>query len=139
MGTSGFAAKVVEHLDPVLAPRGFPAQGYGEHDSSVLFHCDGPNVEGALERYPSWRQPLADSYGGQPMPCLDLWVQQDGRTRSWSLEIFNRDVATAAGPEAMRRLEDLKNGSVDDWAAQLADVFEIYFTQLETDRGHSRA
>lgn len=139
LGTSGFAAKVVEHLEPVLAPRGFPPQGHGEDDSSVLFHCDGPDVGAALQRYPSWRQPLAASYGSQPIPCLDLWVQQDGDTRSWSLEIFTGDVAAAAGPDAMRRLEQLQDGSVEDWVAQLADVLEIYFTQLETERGHPPA
>lgn len=133
MDHQDFAATVVRHLEPVLGPRGFPSQRHEGHANSVLFHCDGPNVEHALDRHPRWRDPLRESYGNLAIPCLDLWVTHEDGTRSWSFEVFDRDVAAAAGPEAMRRLEDLQAAPVDEWAAQLATVLDAYFTEVEGD------
>lgn len=133
MDRPGFAVEVIEYLEPVLAPRGFPSQGPGANDDSVLFHCDGPEVDAVLDRHPAWREPLRESYGGGAIPCLDLWVQQDDRTRSWSFEVFDDDVAAAAGPEAMQRLQALQEAPVDEWAAQLAHILDAYFSALETD------
>lgn len=42
-----FTATVIAHLDPVLAPRGFPADHRQQPDPlAVLFHCDGPELAG---------------------------------------------------------------------------------------------
>lgn len=135
----GFAATVVEHLDPVLAPRGFPSQAPGANDDAVLFHCDGPDVDDVLDRYPAWREPLRESYGSQPIHCLDLWVQRDDRARSWSFESFDGDVAAAAGPEAMQRLDELQDAALHEWAAQLAYVLDVYFSGLEAGRAQPNA
>ena len=128
MGDQPFTDVVLGHLQPVLAPRGLPGQAQG--DDAVLFHCDGPDVDDVLDRHPAWREPLRESYGEHAIPCLDLWVQQDGSARSWSFEVFDRDVAEAAGPEEMHRLAAMQQASLDEWAAQLASVLDTYFAQL---------
>lgn len=133
MEDQGFAATVVRHLEPVLGPRGFPSQDPTRNDGSVLFHCDGPEVERVLDRHPAWRTSLRESYGEQPIPCLDLWVQQDDGVRAWSFEIFGSEVAAVAGARALQRLEDLQEASLDAWAAQLASILDAYFVNLEGD------
>lgn len=78
-----------------------------------------------------WRRPLYESYGDPRIPCLDLRVKQDERRRSWSFEIFERDVAAEAGPSAMRGLDQLQQAPLDDWLAQLAKILDSYFSSLE--------
>lgn len=132
MGDEGsFAHSAVRRLDPVLALRGFPARPPGEQDDSVLFHCDGPPVDEVMDRYPGWRDQLTSSYQSQTIPCLDLWVQRTEGPMSWSFEVFERDVAAVAGPQAMGRLQELATGAAEPWLDQLADVLDAYFTSLE--------
>jgi hypothetical protein len=136
-----FASTVSAVLDPILAPRGFPyaahhngVTGPGQpaayNPDNVLFHCDGDLVEGTLRRYPSWDAPLRASYGPHEVSCLDLWVQVEGGVRTWTFEIFEDDVAAAAGEEAMRRLDELAEAPLEEWVGQLARILDAYFTGL---------
>ena len=141
-----FAATVSRRLHPMLASRGFPyaAEHNGVSEpgepatrnaTSVLFHCEGPAVEDVLARFPVWRDPLYRSYGSAEVPCLDLWVQLEDGHPVWGFEIFEPDVATAAGEQAMRRLRELGAGPLDDWVDQLAAVLDAYFHSLEASSG----
>lgn len=131
----------------MLAPRGFPYDGRhngltgsrveaSRNAGAVLFHCDGEDeLADVMGRYPGWSQRLRASYGPQPVPCLDLWVCQDGdHGRRWDLEIFEGDVAHAAGRSAMERLEQLESAHHSRWIEQLATILDTFFTALETGR-----
>ena len=143
MKDPAFVPTVSRRLHPVLASRGFPYAA--EHNgvveagepairnaASVLFHCDGSAVEDVLVRFPVWRDPLHESYGSADVPCLDLWVRLEHGHPVWNFEIFEPDVAAAAGEEAMRRLRVLSGGPLDEWVDQLAAVLDAYFHSLET-------
>jgi hypothetical protein len=146
MNDPNFVAVVSARLDPVLAPRGFPyaadgngVSGPGEaaayNRGSVLFHCDGPGaVDEVMARYPGWSDRLRASYGPQEILCLDLWVQQEHGSRSWSFEVFEDDVAEAAGTDARERLARSSTGPLEEWVDQLAVMLDRYFTDLEAGR-----
>lgn len=128
-----FAAEAVKWLQPVLAPRGFPHDPRAATDESVLFHCDGADLDEVIDRYPGWRDRLRESYSSEQFPCLDVWVQRAEGRPSWSFESFERDVAAVAGSQAMRRLEDLETGPLEAWLEQLAHVLDTYFSALEAE------
>lgn len=126
-----FAEKVTAALQPILAARGFPCQHDSVNRDAVLFHCDGENVDDVLARYPDWLPRLRESYGGHRLPCLDLWVRQDGQRWTWSFEIFEGDVAAEVGADAMQRLDELQTAPLEEWLAQLAEILDRYFSSLD--------
>ena len=143
---AGFVATASARLDPVLAPRGFPYDGRHNgvtgpgveavrNQGAVLFHCDGKDeLAEVMGRYHGWSQRLSGSYGPQPVPCLDLWVLEDDDGRRWDFEIFEDDVARAAGRSAMERLEQLDSAHHSRWIEQLATILDTFLTALETGR-----
>ena len=144
MNEATFAEVVSARLDPILAPRGFPYAAHqngmvepGEpavsNPDSVLFHSDGVDaVADVMARYPGWSPRLRESYGLQEIICLDLWVEQERKGRSWNFEIFDSDVLDIAGSGAKERLSRLAMGPIDEWADQLARMLDAYFSQLES-------
>ena len=127
-----FVTRVTARLEPVLAPRGFPCQRSSASAESVLFHCDGPLVDEVAARYPAWFAEMQRSYGTPSPVCLDLWVQQDRRTRWVSFEtVTDRDLADAAGRDAVERMHALATGPLDAWLDQVAHVLDAYFESIE--------
>lgn len=129
MSTS-FVEAVIEHVGPAVEPHGFSTQP--QSDSAVLFHCDGhDSVDRTLARHPAWREPLLHSYGGETIPCLDLWVQLEDGQRVWSFEVFGPDVEATNDEGALRRLDELRSAPANEWAKQLALVLSTYLNAIE--------
>lgn len=121
-------------LQPVLAPRGFPAQRSSAGPDAVLFHCDGTAVEEVATRYPAWFADVARSYDDDVV-CLDLWVQHDAS--GWSVNFENvtdEDLADAAGREAVARMHALADGPLDVWLDQVAFVLDSFFDSVDARR-----
>ncbi|WP_370324118.1 hypothetical protein [Euzebya sp.] len=123
-GRPGFARAVIDRLEPVFAPQGFPVQRSNADDRSVLFHCDGPLVGVVRRRCPTWFGDVAARSGDDPGLCLDLWVQVGDDGWYADLEgVQDGELAAAVGVGAVARLQALRTGGLHPWLDQVAVVY----------------
>jgi hypothetical protein len=137
MEAAEFERRAVERLDPVMRPYGFPfdPQSGG---FSLLFHCDGDDLDRIRHRWPGWFGEVAAVYAPQDVVCLDLWVQRMphpyervGDRWDWSFEVSPEEIARFVGVDDVERLDVLSPGDAVPWLAQLAVVLGRYLDAVD--------